>query len=201
MACYLPIQQFYRRFIQIGISEELSFSEKLQVELSNQFIFIALPAAIFNFAYNIFGPNLIQEYLLTTLWLVILSIPLLLNHYQKYLFARLYIITVPLLLISTIHVFFGKSLRIDFLYPMFILISCFIFEKKSATAVILLILFSYGYVNLHLSYYPPPLESQIAEASTYIYFTYAAITTVGLTANVIHKNQIFNDIIITQNPR
>ncbi len=199
MIWYQYIRVFYDRFTKIGIADDLGFSEKLRIELSNQFIFIALPAAFFHLLYNILGPNSLQEYILTLLWIVILSIPLLLNHFQKYLLARIYLIAIPLLVISMIYILFGWSLRLDFMYPLFILVSSYIFSRISAAIAIVSIILSYCFVNIHLSYNPPPLESQIVADSTYIYFTFAVLTTIGLTAKVILKNNAFSNITVAQN--
>lgn len=199
MTWYQYIQILYNRFTKIGITDDLGFSEKLRIELSNQFIIIALPIAFLHLTYNILGPNSLQEYALTFLWVVILSIPLLLNHFQKYLFARIYLIAVPLLVVSAIFILFGWSLRLDFMYPMFILVSCYIFSRMASVVAIVSVILSYCFVNLHLSYSPPPLESQIVADSTYIYFAFATLTTIGLTAKVILKNSAFSNITVAQN--
>ncbi len=193
------ISNLYEQLVKTGVTEEQSFAEKLRTELCNQFIIIALPATIIHLVYNLLGPNILREYLLVLLWILILSTTLVLNHHKKYLIARIYTILVPMMMVSIILILFGLTIRIDFMYLMYILISCYILEKRYAIGMIALILTTYSSIIVYLSYIPPPFEEHIVPSGGYAYFTFVTIITIVQTTKMLSEHRKHSNTQIQQN--
>ncbi|MFK7904059.1 MAG: ATP-binding protein [Chitinophagales bacterium] len=193
------IQNLPKKLLKIGITEELSFSEKLRIELSNQFILFAFPAAIFHLVYNFLTINTLRGYVLVTLWFCIMGTTLMLNHHKKHLAARLFILIISSLVIATTHLLFGWVQRLDFMYLLFILISCYILERKPAVSVITFILLIYTGVSLYISNFGPISPSRIIGSGTFAYFAFAVVITISLTSKMLRENYRYNQITIEQN--
>ena len=193
------ISESYHKLLKIGVTEDLPFSEKLRIELCNQFIIYAFPTAIFHLIYNFLTLNSVRGYVLVALWTGILGTTLLLTHYKKYTFARIFIIVFSLSVIATTHLLFGWKQRLDFMYLLFILISCYVLERKHAVPMIVFILLTYSGVAAYLHYFGVPFKVQIIGSGTFAYFAFAVFITITLTAKVLRENYRYNQITIEQN--
>ena len=194
-----PLYTLYQRLLKVGVTDELSFAEKLRTELSNQFIIVAFPSAIFHLIYNFLTLNSYRGYVLVALWTCILSFTLLLNYSKRYITARFFISIFSLFLIALCHVLFGWEQRFEFMYLLFILISCYLLERKFAIVMIALILLTYTAVATYLTFYGPIFQIQIIGSGTSAYFTFAIIITITLTAKMLRENYKYNQIVIQQN--
>ncbi len=193
------ISRFYDTLLRVGVTEDMSFAEKLRTELCNQLIIFAFPTVFFHLLYNLLTVNLLREYLLVVLWAVILSTTMVLNHYKKYVLARIYTIVVPFLIIAVIHALFGWSQRLDFMYLLFILIGCYILERKMAIFIITFILLTYTGVAVYLNYFEAPFAAYVIPSGAFAYFAFAVVMTMTLTAKVLRENYKYNQITIEQN--
>ena len=122
----------FQQLTKLGISEELSFIEKLRIELCNLFVVISLPVAIFHVIYNVLGPNELKDYIIVAVWLMIAAITLGLNYLKKYFLARNFILYLGLGFAGTIHLLFGWEARTEPLYLLLILVSCYFLNKRNA---------------------------------------------------------------------
>lgn len=193
------ISRLYHKLLQIGITEDLPFSEKLRTELCNQFIILAFPALFFHLAYNFLTINILREYLLAILWGLILSVTLVLNHHKKYLWARIYAIVIPLIMVAVLHILYGWIQRLDFLYLLFVLLSCYILERRTAIIMIAIVLMTYISVAVYLSFFEAPFAEYILVSGTFAYFLFAVMLTITLTDRVLRENHQYNQLVIKQN--
>ncbi|MGB1243290.1 MAG: sensor histidine kinase [Chitinophagales bacterium] len=193
------ISTLYDKLLRVGVTDEMSFAEKLRTELCNQLIVFAFPAILFHLLYNFLTVNLLREYLLVVLWVIILSTTMVLNHYKKYILARIYTIIVPFITVAAIHVLFGWNQRLDFMYLLFILISCYILDRKTAFFVITFILLTYTGIAIYLHNFEALLTAYIIPSATFAYFIFAVIMTMTLTTKVLQENYKYNQITIEQN--
>lgn len=199
MGFYIQISSLYHRFISIGISEGMPFSEKIRVELSNLFSLIAIPGCFIHLLYNLFGPDIEREYYLTFLWMMILSSALLLNHYKRYSIAKIISVLPVLVIVVLIHIQFGWEMRLEPMYLMLILVFGYLFNQKTAILFMILIVAAYISVALQLSFFPVNRSADILPTAPFIYFGYASIVTILLTCRVIAENRRFNELTIQQN--
>lgn len=193
------ISTFYQKLTSIGITEELSFSEKLRVELNNLFLGIALPCLFLHLLYLIFVESQVQSFVITTSWIVVLLIPLYFNYRHKYFFAKVYTIIVPVLAVAALHLLHGWQIRLEPVYLMMILMCSFFFKEK------LTILFS-GFVVLVfiivaylLSSINPPLADRILPTVPLMYLTFSVVASIILVRKVLVENEKFNQLTISQN--
>ncbi|MFK7904058.1 MAG: ATP-binding protein [Chitinophagales bacterium] len=193
------ISKLYNKLLRVGVTDDMSFAEKLRTELCNQLIIFAFPTVLFHLLYNFLTLNLLREYLLAVLWAIILSTTMVLNHYQKYFIARIYTIVVPFVIIAIIHVLFGWGQRLDFMYLLFILIGCYILERKTAIFIIAFILSTYVGVAVYLHYFEAPFAAYVLPSGAFAYFAFAVIMTLILTSKVLRENYKYNQITIEQN--
>lgn len=193
------LQTLYHRFLSIGVTQELSFSEKLRTELCNQFIIFAFPSAIFHLVYNFLTDNHLRGYILVGLWVCVMSFTLLLNYHKKYLLARFFISIFSFSVIAACHILFGWEQRLDFMYLLFVLIGYYILERNLAIILIAFILLTYIGIAAYLSFFGPIFKVQVIASGTYAYFVFAVIITMTLTARVLRENYRYNQITIEQN--
>lgn len=185
--------------MSIGVTEELSFSQRLRIELNNLFLLIALPFVLFHLIYNFFGPQLTRSYIITFIWLCVFLVPLCLNHRHKYFISKVYTILVPLMGAIVVHLMHGVGIRLETNYLLLILLSIYFFNCRMATIMATLVGASYVIVNIILFNFEAPLANGIMLPVPYVYFIYALITTSILTAKLVSENVDFNKLTIKQN--
>ncbi len=196
-----PIAKFYKKLTSIGITEELSFSEKLRVELNNLFLGIALPCLFLHLLYLIFAESQVQSFIITISWIIILLVPLYFNYRHRYFFAKVYTIVVPILAVAALHLLHGWGIRLEPVYLMIILMCIFFFKRR------LTIIFS-GFVVLvfiavatllFTATVQPPLADRILPTVPLMYLVFSAVASIILVRKVLDENEEFNELAISQN--
>jgi len=191
----------FQQLVKLGIVKELSFIEKLRVELCNLFVVISLPAGILHLIYNFLGPNDLKEYFIVGVWLMIVATTLGLNHLKKYLLARNFILYTGLVFAATVHLLFGEDAKTEPLYLLLILVNCYFLNKRSAIIQGIIVVVVYILIALRVYYAGAPFAEQLVPSGPYMYMAYAIIVTVILTTRVLKENKIFTTIIEEKNRR
>lgn len=194
------ILQHYQQLLQVGITEDLSFSEKLRVELNNLFLGITLPMALLHLLYVTLGPSSPPSaYIVSTGWIIIMSVPLLLNHRQHYVWARIYSILVPLAGIAVIHILHGWIVRVEPLYLFLILLSFFFFRQGLAFVFSGISILTYIIVGIVLVDFEPPLAAVMVPTVPFMYFAGAIAFATILVRKVTVENENFQRLTEAQN--
>ena len=188
------VYKCYHKLIHLGITDQLSFPEKLRIKTCNLFSLLAVPGMIIHFFYNLFGPNVGIDYVVTGLFLIIVNITFLLNYFGQHLFAKMHAILSTLLLIGILHATYGWEIRAEPVYLMFLLTSLYFFRKKKAILMGTGIVAVYLLVAWKLLYIPPIIEQPVAATIPFILFAFSLITLVILTVQVLNENFRFNRI-------
>ncbi|RMF00072.1 MAG: hypothetical protein D6772_06820, partial [Bacteroidetes bacterium] len=164
----------------IGITPELSFSDRLRIELNNLFLGLALPFALFYLVYVTVGLRLTISYVITIGWIIILLIPLLLNHFKKYTAAKVYSIIVPLMGIVLVHLLHGWAMRLEPTYLHQVLLCFFFFQRRTAIIMCTLVLLTFAVVSLILLTFTPPFADRIIPVVPFVYFIFSVISSIIL---------------------
>ena len=194
-----PIAKFYNWLTSIGITDQLTFSEKLRVELNNLFLGIALPCLFFHLLYLIFVESQISSYIITITWIFILLVPLYLNHRHKYLTARIYTIVIPVLAIAAIHLLHGWNIRMEPVYLMMILMCSFFFKRRLTVIMSVFVIAVYITIGILLGIITPPLAEKILPTVPLMYLTFSIVASIILIRKVLVENEGFNKLISSQN--
>lgn len=194
-----PIAAFYQKLISIGITDELSFSEKLRVELNNLFLGIALPCLVAHLIFLTFRPFQISSYIITSVWIVILLVPLYLNYRRKYFAAKIYTIMVPVLAVAAVHLLHGWNIRMEPPYLMMILLCSFFFKRQLTILMSAFVAMVFIGVAITLSVIDPPLANKIIPTVPFIYLIFSVVASIILVRKVLVENEEFNQLVIDQN--
>lgn len=195
-----PIAQFYDWLTSIGITDELSFSEKLRVELNNLFLGIALPCLFLHLLYLIFVESQLSSYVITVTWIFILLVPLYLNHRHKFFAARVYTIAIPVLAIAAVHLLHGFNIRLEPVYLMMILMCSFFFKRKLSIIMSGFVILTYLTIAVLLSgVITPPLAARIIPSVPIMYLTFSIAASIILIRKVLVENEGFNEVVSAQN--
>lgn len=195
------IAKFYDWLTSIGITDKLSFSEKLRVELNNLFLGIALPCLFVHLIYLILSPFQLSSYIITIVWILILLVPLYLNHRHKYFAAKAYTIIVPVLAIAAIHLLHGWGIRLEPVYLMLILMCSFFFSDRTVYLMsgLVVIVFIVVASLLFSGTIIPPLGQKILATVPLMYLIFSVATSIILVRKVLKENQKFNQVVSDQN--
>lgn len=185
--------------MSIGITDELSFSEKLRIELNNLFLGVALPCVIIHLIYITLGPRLLTSYLITGTWVIILLIPLYLNYRKKYFATKVYTVLACVLGISVVHLLHGWNIRLEPTYLMMILLCSFFFKRNLAIVMSIVVALVFVTVAILLSYITPPRADSILPTVPIAYFTFSVISCIVLITKVLTENEKINLITSSQN--
>ena len=190
----------YQQLLHVGITDDLSFSEKLRVELNNLFLGITIPLAMLHLLYVTFGTSAPPSaYIVSTGWILIMSVPLLLNYRKHYVLARVYSIVIPLAGIATIHLLHGWIVRVEPLYLLIILLSFFFFRQGLAFVFGTISILVYVAVGMLLIDFEPPLAGVMVPSVPFIYFAGAVAFATILVRKVTVENENFQQLTVTQN--
>ncbi len=195
------IIELYQRIIGIGVTKELDFSVRRQVELVNHFTIITIPGLVFHLLYNFFGPNDTKEYFISIVLSSIIITTLTFNYFKKYKSAQITITLISILAAGMLHVLSGISLRIEPMYIVLTLVICYFFYNQNTilTSLLSLILIVYVLVHISLIFYTPIYKDQIIPSAPYSYFLVAYLATILVTLRVLRENQRYNKKYTTQN--
>ena len=195
------IAKFYAWLTSIGITDKLSFSEKLRVELNNLFLGIALPCLFVHLIYLILSPFQLSSYIITIVWILILLVPLYLNHRHKYFAAKAYTIIIPVLAIAAIHLLHGWGIRLEPVYLMLILMCSFFFSDRTVYLMsgFVVIVFIIVASLLFSGTIIPPLGHKILALVPIMYLIFSVATSIILVRKVLKENQKFNQVVSDQN--
>lgn len=193
------INRFYRKFKSIGITEELDFSERLRIELSNLFILISLHALLLHVLYNALGPNELRAYLVPLTWLIIAMITVSLNHWHFHFAARLFLILITLIITVALHLLNGWPIRLEPMYMLLIVSSTFFFRPIIAIAVTAGILVAYLFVVYILRDFDPPWSGRLVPSAPIMYFLFSALSATALIGSVLLQNHRFQQRLRQQN--
>lgn len=188
MAIFTHLIRLYRKIVTIGMREDLSFGEKLRIQMCNLSILLSILPMVMHLLYNFFGPNELREYLLPLSFFVLLGLSLILNHKGKYLLAKLNGVMTPLFMIATLHVCFGWGMRVEVMYLLFVLLGMFFFKQRAAFIVVGCILLIFALVSLKLILSGPIFEEEILPSAPLGYFLFAVINGAILTSKVLRES-------------
>lgn len=193
------ISSFYQKIREIGVTDELSFSEKIRVKLVNLFVLVSLHTLLLHVLYNFLGPNEIRAYLVPFVWTIIIGTTLFLNYRGKYFAAKFLITGISLVATVVLHRLNGWGIRLEPMYLLLIVSSAFFFTRKIAILMSIFVVLSYGGVAVYLSKYPAPWADRIIPTAPIMYFGFAIISIFVLTWSVLQENKKFNLKLKSQN--
>ncbi len=190
----------YRKLIRTGITEDLSFSESLRIELCNMTIICALPLISIFLIYNVFvGISIKQNIIIGLIWITIDGIALTLNYFKRYFLAKLFVITTSLFYLAGLHFLFGAAFRPESMYLLMVLSSCYFFNGRWAFIMSLLVVLTYSFIHyIHLST-PAPIAHEMVPHVPLFYFAFSIIFVVALTSRLLLETARYNRITTTQN--
>lgn len=188
----------YKALINLGVTEDLSFSEKLRTESNNLVLLIVIVSLIAYLFYNTIGPRCSTPYYISTSWIFILICPLILNGYKKYVAARLITILFPLGGLVLIHLLQGWGVRTEGNYLLLSILSVFFFKKKPAIIMCAFIAITYMITAIVLSNITPPFKDLIMDPAPFLYFGLSSLAGLVITFRVLTENDKYSNLSISQ---
>lgn len=188
----------YKSLLNLGVTEDLSFSEKLRTESNNLVSLIFIISLIAYLFYNAIGPRFPMAYYISSSWVFIFICPLILNGFKKYTAARLITILFPLVGLVLVHLLHGWNVRIESSYLLLSIFSVFFFNKKSAIVMCVFIAITYIISAITLSIIPPPLKGSIVAPAPFLYFGLSLMAGLVITFRVLTENAKYSDLSVSQ---
>jgi len=194
------IRSLYRKVIDIGVTDQLSFSDKLRVNLCNLCIAIASALNLLHIILITLNPSSPYEMKISLCWLSLFSTCLILNYFRKYAISNNLIVIGTAIILGAIHYFYGANTRLEPVYLTTLIIGFFIMKPKYRTLIalgIMMIYFANTYIYIKNS--TAILESYLVPTAAYKYFAFSIIISGSLISKVILENNSYNQILAIQN--
>ncbi len=148
--------------------------------------------------YNTLGPRATVAYFLSVIWILIFSVPLLLNRFGRFSAARLFTIIAPLCAATLIHLLYGWEVRLESAYLLLAVISIFFFQKKAAIVICFIIALAYTITVAVLTKITPPLKELLLEPVPFLYFGMSSTLVIIITLRVLAENAKYNQLSLSQ---
>jgi len=188
----------YKSLLNLGVTEDLSFSEKLRTESNNLVLIIFIVSLIAYLFYNTIGPRLSLAYYITTSWVLVFICPLILNGFKKYTAARIITILFPLVGLVLVHLLQGWGVRTEGNYLLLSILSVFLFSKKPAIVLCVFIAITYMITAIALSNITPPLKESILAPAPFFYFGVSLLAGLVITFRVLIENTKYSNLSVSQ---
>lgn len=184
------------RLLGIGFKADLSFSERLRLELSNLLALIGIPMLILFMFLNFISLNSLIEHLISIVWILLLSAILFFNSIYQYAVARHIIAFCGINFTALLHVLYGPNMSTPCLYIMFIMIVIYFFPFRIACRYIIYALSLFALATLFVYSYPDLALTEYNDAGPYGYFVFCLIIVVSLTVKVLIENKVYQKRIL-----
>lgn len=196
------LKKLFRKASDIGVTEDMSFSQKLRVSLCNQCTVIGILLSVSHIVTIFIIGATPYEFSITIYWIFLFSISLAFNYARKYTFANNLLIFGTTLMIGTIQYYFGPTTRLEPIYLTTIIIAFFIIKPSYRLYVIATITLIYFGIVIYRAYNPgAPLENIINELAAYQYFIFGIILSSSLISKVVLENANYNKILAINNKK
>lgn len=193
------IKRFYNKSLQIGLSPDTEFKEKLKIELSNQFIFIGLTCVFLHNIINLFFLQSFTDFCLTMVWFLVLTPSLLLNFAKKPALARLNIALSGILSVFILHILFGAGLKLESLYILYLVIAALFFEFSRTVKYAFLVIFLFLLATVINIYVEPMFATLVKPSGAFTRFIFSVILISALIGKLILENRLYNTLVSDQN--
>ena len=184
---------------KIGVSSDLSFSERLKVELSNQFALFGIPLVLIHAIRNVFGENLYTDNLTSLGWVLYLLLAVWFNHIGKRNIARYWLIIFGSLYVLMIHIVFGPENRLESLYILVAIGSLYFFKQNRAYLLAVFVTLTYLVGTIYSIFYPPLLEGYSREGTAIEFFIFTIFIVSSLTSKILRENYNYQQLVLEKN--
>jgi len=193
------MRSLYNFIINTGISEDLSFINKLKVRVCNQSVLIAFIFILLHLIIITIFPTTEYELLFTFGWIAILSSTYILNYNHQHNIASIFLIITSILLIGLIQHCYGHDMRLEPVYLSLVILGMFLLEKNYWFYFILLAIATYLLNGVYYKYFGASLEHLLVESAVYEYFIFSVILTTMLIYKVLLENKKNYKLLELQN--
>ena len=193
------MRSLYNYVINTGITDELSFINKLRIRVSNQSILIAFIFTLLHLILILIFPTTRYEILITFGWIAILSSTYIINYNHRRNIASISLIVSSLLLIGLIQHWYGPDTRLEPVYLSLVILGMFLLEKKYWFSISPLAIVIYLLNGIYSNYYGASLEHLRVESAVYEYFIFSVILTTMVIYKVLLENKKNYKLLELQN--
>ena len=184
---------------KIGVIPSLDFSERLKVELSNQFALFGIPLVMIHALRNVFGENLHTDNLTSLGWVLYLGLAVWLNYKGKRVLARYWLIIFGTFYVLMIHVVFGPENRLESLYILVAIGSLYFFKQSRAYSLAAFVTIMYLIGTIYSAFNPPILAGYSREGTAIEFFVFTIFIVSSLTSKILRENYNYQQIILEKN--
>jgi len=171
------IYKVYKKFEQIGVTDDLSFSDS------------TLPMLILTFISEVGNESNLIELVVNLLWSMVMIPPLLLNYFHKYALAKYWVVFSGTLFSTFLIGLYGKGLQIEPLYLVYIICAFYFFELRTSVLLTIGILTLYFLFMSFGNVDNAPLKDEINSTSNLMAFLYSVLVIGILTYKVLAENR------------
>lgn len=188
----------YRFLEQTGIRDDLNFSQRLRVELSNIVMISTMPLLLITFAIEFFQEANPIEILTNFLWALVIIPPLPFNYFHKYTLSKYWIVIVGTLFTSFLILLYGKGLRMEPLFLVYMVCGFYFFNGKKSFALAIGILLTYFLLLTFGDLDNAPFRNNINSSSNFMALLYSALIIGILSYKLLSENHDYYKLSVQQ---
>ncbi len=179
------------KLIHTGVQEEQSLSEVKRIKLLNQIALLYIGGVFLKFLIELFVWDLIGLFL-TVIIMGLFSVAIVLNHFGKLIWARVYFSIIFTMVLVVLNILFGRYFGSEFaFFPLIMVI--IIFYENNTIKLFWLLFIACNYIAscLYIKYNEPILLHNLSDSIFYFMFS-VSFFGVFLMSNVfIDENKDF----------
>jgi len=156
-------------FDQIGVTDDLSFSKKLRVELSNIVLLSTLPMLLLTFITEFAKDSNVIEVIVNS-WCLVIFPPLIFNYYHKHALAKYWVVITGIIFTTFLIGLYGRGLQMEPLYIVYIICIFYFLDLRTSVALTIGIFAVYFIFMIFGNVDDAPLKDQIDPSSNLMVF-------------------------------
>lgn len=179
------------KLIHTGVQEEQSLSEVKRIKLLNQIALLYIGGVFLKFLVELFVWDLIGLSL-TVIIMGFFSIAIVLNHFGKLIWARVYFSIIFTMVLVALNILFGRYLGSEFaFFPLIMII--IIFYENNTVKFFWLLFIAIGYMGscLFIKYNEPILLHNLSDSIFYFMFSVSFFGVFLMSSVFINENKDF----------
>jgi signal transduction histidine kinase len=170
------------KLINLGIEEGYSLSEIKRIKLLNKIVLLFSTLVLIKLGFELYALDPIGSTIVSILLLTFIF-TLVFNYRKKFVFARIYFITILCLALAIINTLFGRGFGGEFgFFPVIMIILIFFDNPRIQQLIILMFLTFYG-ISVYFLYYNAPILIHNLSDSTFYFLFISCVGAVFLSAS------------------
>ncbi|MDA8693563.1 HAMP domain-containing histidine kinase, partial [Saprospiraceae bacterium] len=193
--------RYFNRIINTGVTDDLSFSNKLRTQLCNQSVLIATAFLVIHIIETTIFSYPFYEVIISASWIVLLALCFYFNYKHLQKLSQTVLIFGSLILMGLVQFAYGPETKLETLYISTIILGLFLL-RRGYWLVIIIFTLSIYFLNTFL--YPSmgaPLEQYLVETAPVQYFIFSIVLSTAVIAKVLLENSNNHKLLKLQNKK